>query len=47
MTLKVNVRKKGLKRVKKIKKGKALKFPITVEDAGGFKTKLKPRAEVG
>jgi len=46
-TLKVNVRKKGLKRVKKIKKGKALKFPITVEDAGGFKTKLKPRAEVG
>jgi hypothetical protein len=46
-TLKVNVRKKGLKRVKKIKKGKSLKFPIKVEDAGGFTTKLTPRAETG
>jgi hypothetical protein len=46
-TLKVNVRKKGLKRVKKIKKGKSLKFQIKVVDASGFTTKLKPRAEVG
>ena len=44
-TLSVTVRKKGLKRVKKIKQGKSLKFPITVEDAGGFRTKLTPRAE--
>ena len=43
-TIKVKVRKKALKRVKKIKKGKTLKFPVTVEDVGGFKTKLKPRA---
>jgi hypothetical protein len=44
-TLKVKARKKALKRVKKIKKGKSLRFPITVEDAGGFKTKLTPSAE--
>jgi hypothetical protein len=46
-TLKVKARRKALKRAKKIKKGKALKFPIAVEDVGGFKTKLKPTAEVG
>ena len=44
-TLKVKARKKALKRVKKIKKGKSLRFPITVEDAGGFKTKLTPSAD--
>ncbi|HZA59294.1 MAG TPA: hypothetical protein VE523_08950 [Solirubrobacterales bacterium] len=44
-TLKVKARKKALRRVKKIKKGKSLGFPITVEDTGGFKTKLAPRAE--
>jgi hypothetical protein len=43
--LKVKARKKALKRVKKIKKGKNLRFPITVKDAGGVKTKLKPRAK--
>jgi hypothetical protein len=44
-TLKVKARKKALKRVKKIKRGKNLRFPITVVDAGGFKTKLEARAE--
>ncbi len=43
--LKIKARKKALKRVKKIKPGKSLRFPITVEDVGGFTTKLKPRAE--
>jgi hypothetical protein len=28
--------------VKKIKKGKKLRFPMTVEDVGGFRTNLKP-----
>jgi hypothetical protein len=44
-TLKVKARRKSLKRVRKIKKGKSLRFPITVVDAGGFKTKLTPSAE--
>jgi hypothetical protein len=43
-TLTVSARKHAVKRVKKVKKGKALRFPITVEDAGGFKTKLEPTA---
>jgi hypothetical protein len=43
--LKVKARKKALNRVKKINRGKSLRFPITVEDAGGFTTKLEPRAE--
>lgn len=46
-TLKVNVRRKGLRRVKKVKKGKSLKFPIKVVDAAGFETKLTPRAAAG
>jgi hypothetical protein len=44
-TLSVKAKKKALKRVKKIKSGKKLRFPITVVDVGGFKTKLKPTAE--
>jgi hypothetical protein len=43
--LKVRVAKKGLNRVKRIKKGKRLKFPIAVTDVTGKKTKLKPRAK--
>lgn len=42
---KVKVRKRALKRVKRIKKGKRLKFPIKVTDVNGHKTKLKPRAK--
>jgi hypothetical protein len=43
-TLNVKAKKKALKRVKKIKRSKKLRFPITVEDVGGFKTKLTPTA---
>ena len=42
---KVRVAKKGLKRVKRIKKGKRLRFPIKVTDVTGKTTKLKPRAK--
>jgi hypothetical protein len=31
--------------VKPIKKGKRLKYPITVTDVGGDKTKIKARAK--
>jgi hypothetical protein len=44
-TLKVKARRKALRRVRKIKKGKSLRFPVTVVDAGGFKTKLTPSTE--
>jgi hypothetical protein len=44
-TLKIKARKRALKRVKKIKKGRELRFKATVEDVGGFTTKLKPRAK--
>jgi hypothetical protein len=40
----VRARKKALKRVKKIKQGRSLRFPVTVEDVGGFTTKLTPTA---
>jgi hypothetical protein len=43
--LKVTVAKKGLNRVKRIKKGKRLRFPIKVTDMTGQTTKLKPRAK--
>jgi hypothetical protein len=42
---KVRVAKHGLDRVKPIKKGKRLKFPITVTDVGGDKTKIKAKAK--
>jgi hypothetical protein len=42
---KVKVRKRGLNRVKTIKKGKRLRFPIKVTDVTGETTKLKPRAK--
>jgi hypothetical protein len=42
--LKLKARRKSLKRVKRIKKGKELRFPITVTDVGGFKTTLEPSA---
>jgi hypothetical protein len=42
---KVKVAKHGLDRVRPIKKGKRLRFPITVTDTGGKQTKLKPRAK--
>jgi hypothetical protein len=42
---KVRVAKHGLDRVQPIKKGKRLRFPITVTDTGGKQTKLKPRAK--
>jgi hypothetical protein len=42
---KVRVAKHGLDRVRPIKKGKRLRFPITVTDTGGKQTKLKPRAK--
>jgi hypothetical protein len=32
-------------RVKEIKKGKRLKFPITVTDVNGEKTKIKAKAK--
>ena len=41
----VKVRKKGLDRVKRIKKGKRLRFPIKVTDVTGETTSLKPRAK--
>lgn len=41
----LRVRKKGLDRVKRIKKGKRLRFPIKVTDVTGKTTKLKPRAK--
>jgi hypothetical protein len=44
-TLKIKARKRALKRVKKIKKGRKLRFKATVEDVGGFTTKLEPRAK--
>jgi hypothetical protein len=43
--LKVKVGKRALKRVKPIRRGKRLRFPTVVEDAGGFETKLEPRAK--
>jgi hypothetical protein len=39
------VRKRGLDRVKRIGKGKRLRFPIKVTDVTGETTKLKPRAK--
>jgi hypothetical protein len=33
-----------VRRVKKIKRGKSLRFPITVEDVGGLATQLTPTA---
>jgi hypothetical protein len=45
MKFKVKVAKHGLDRVRPIKKGKRLRFPITVTDTGGKQTKLKPRAK--
>jgi hypothetical protein len=44
-TLKLRVKGKGLGRVRDIKKGKKLKFPITVTDVNGEKTKIKARAK--
>ena len=44
-TLKIKARKRALKRVKKLKKGRKLRFKTTIEDVGGFTTKLKPRAK--
>ena len=41
----VKVRKRGLDRVKPIKKGKRLRFPIKATDVTGETTKLKPRAK--
>ena len=43
--LKVKVAKRALKRVKPIKRGKKLRFPTKVTDAGGFETKLKLKAK--
>jgi hypothetical protein len=43
--LDIKAKKKALKRVKRIKKGKELRFPTTVEDVGGFETKLTPVAQ--
>jgi hypothetical protein len=40
-SLKAKVGKRALKRVKRIKRGKVLRFPIRIEDAGGFETRLK------
>jgi hypothetical protein len=42
---KVRVAKHGLDRLKTIKKGKRLKFPITVTDVGGDRTKIKAKAK--
>lgn len=44
-TLEIKARKRALKRVKKIKKGRKLRFKIKVEDVGGFTTNLKARAK--
>ena len=41
---KVKVARRGLDRVKRIKKGKRLRFPIKVTDVNGRTTRLKPRA---
>lgn len=43
-TLRLGFRKKALKRVKRIKKGKRLRFPVKVTDVAGNTTRLKPRA---
>jgi hypothetical protein len=43
-TLSLKAGRKALKRVKKIKRGKSLRFPITVEDVGGLTTQLTPTA---
>ena len=45
MKFKVRVGKHGLDRLKPITKGKRVKFPITVTDVGGDKTKIKARAK--
>ncbi len=42
---KLKVRKRGLNRVKPIRKGKRLRFPIKIVDVTGEKTKLKARAK--
>jgi hypothetical protein len=42
---KARVAKHGLDRVRTIKKGKRLKFPITVTDVGGDVTKIKAKAK--
>ena len=42
---KVRVAKHGLDKVKTIKKGKRLKFPITVTDVSGKTTKIKAKAK--
>jgi hypothetical protein len=42
---KVRVAKHGLDKTKPIKKGKRLKFPITVTDVGDNKTKIKAKAK--
>jgi hypothetical protein len=42
---KVRVAKHGLDRVKTIKKGKRLRFPITVTDVSGDTTKIKAKAK--
>ncbi|MGH2988634.1 MAG: hypothetical protein ACRDMA_02060, partial [Solirubrobacterales bacterium] len=44
-TLKLRVKGKGLDRVKAIKKGKKLRFPIKVTDVTGKTTKIKARAK--
>jgi hypothetical protein len=44
-TLKVRVKGKGLDRVKTIKKGKKLRFPIKVTDVNGKTTKIKAKAK--
>ena len=43
--LKARIKGDGLDRVRRIKRGKKLKFPIKVVDVEGTKTKLKPRAK--
>jgi hypothetical protein len=42
--LKLSVKGQGLDRVKSIKKGRKLRFPITAKDVDGEKTKIKAKA---
>ncbi|HZA59292.1 MAG TPA: hypothetical protein VE523_08940 [Solirubrobacterales bacterium] len=43
--LELRVKGKGLDRVKSIKKGKRLRFPITAKDVDGEKTKIKAKTK--